>query len=167
MQRFSLWLQPSKSDNFLLQDVLFKLAKEYQTPLFEPHLTLLSGCLDPEDFLEQTFFKKHPPFSVKIKVLNQSQRFFQPIFLEIAENRALTLLRQQCLQKFKMTNVTIKHPHVSLLYGKFVKKERQVIMKSLNLKLFKKIEFNKISLVITEGMVEKWKKVKTVHLRKS
>lgn len=166
MARFSLWLQPSKSDQEVLKKVILKLVKENRTPFFEPHLTLMSGDLDPRDFLPR-IFNNFPPISVKIRVLTQSQRFFQAIFFEMAENRILKELRRQCLQELKMTGTNVRPSHVSLLYGKFVKNERQAIMKTINLKLFTKIEFDKLSLVITEGAVEEWKKIKTIRLRKN
>lgn len=165
MSRFSVWLQVSEPYLLFFNQVLKELAKSHQTPVFEPHLTVLSGVLNPSKFSKDSF-EKHRPILLKTERLSESKEFFQGIFLEFRENSKINRLQQHCLRQLEISDVSIKQPHLSLLYGKFVKKERLAIIKKLNIKLPQKIEFDRISLFITEGKVEEWKKVKTVFLKK-
>ena len=44
--RYHLWLKPSREASDQFADVIRQLALDLNTPIFEPHITLLGMCMD-------------------------------------------------------------------------------------------------------------------------
>jgi len=46
---YALWLMPSGDSYEILAQTILRLSRQYSTPFFEPHVTLLGGLLEPEE----------------------------------------------------------------------------------------------------------------------
>lgn len=160
---YSIWLMFQKDDEILFQSIIDELCKEFNSPLFKPHLTLLAGIEEEEENLFNKFSKiveNLNSFYIKVVDVKYSIEFYKSFFLEIEKDKFLEDLFRKAINIFDLKiNSSDFHPHISLLYS-----NESIEIKALLLERFaglvdKKIFVNKISLVKTEGIPSNWEEL--------
>lgn len=134
---FSVWLVPQKNDEKELTSIIDNLAKENDSPVFTPHLTLIGdtdiGFEDVKSAVDEVFANQ-PQFKIKAQGLNQSEAFFKTVFIEFEINDTLRNLFQAFSQRTDKRNIDNFKPHISLIYKLMPQDEKVKIINSLNIK---------------------------------
>jgi hypothetical protein len=120
------WLIPSEPKRELFCKLIGILAKEFDAPCFEPHLTLLVTAEDrqvPKQILKQI---DASPIQLRLRGISFSPKFTKTLFVRFKSNNALQNLIVDLRRAAKVHGKFMRDPHVSLLYQKIpvaVKKE--------------------------------------------
>ena len=126
------WLIPAKSERKLFRQLIRILAKEFDAPHFEPHLTLFATrkARRPPAKILQAFTAS--PVRLRIRGTAFSGKFTKTLFVRFESNQALEKLSSNLGQALGMRTNSPRDPHVSLLYKKLsarIKKELAAVIK--------------------------------------
>ncbi|MCX8056562.1 MAG: hypothetical protein N3F03_02995 [Ignavibacteria bacterium] len=163
----SIWLMFDKHSEALLQKLIEDLSKQFNTPSFKPHLTLLPAIEFDENLVDRfsKFTQEIFPIELEVLGINTSNEFYKSIFLEIKKTNQLENIYQRSLEIFKDGKTNSKfEPHISLFYSYHSIEVINKIINDLQTYQFNKILVNKISLVSTEGTPEFWKEIISINL---
>ena len=113
------WLLPAESPRSWFVATIAQLARKYDGPLFEPHVTLYST--DENDEAARTLLERiaalHAPIELSVGGIEHSERFTKTFFVQFANARDA----QQLSDAFVAASPSQKNyefnPHLSLLYA--------------------------------------------------
>ena len=120
------WLIPAEPKRELFCELIRILAKQFDAPRFEPHLTLLVTAEDRQtskQILEQIDASL---IQLRLREISFSSKFTKTLFVRFKSNNALKNLIVDLRHAAKSGGKFVRDPHVSLLYKKIpvaVKKE--------------------------------------------
>lgn len=128
---FAVWLTPAPSDRRWLRKVIQDYAAEYDTPAFEPHLTLYSGVSQPEENLQNIIAESltaPSPITLEIMGLNYSENFFKTGFITFALSDRLLQLSNAIRDRLSAPKEYDLAPHVSLMYKDIPIEQKRLAM---------------------------------------
>ena len=102
-QTYSLWLRPFGDIAHSLRERIKKLSEKYNTPIFEPHVTLLGGLQHGETELTQltdTLAGALHPFDVVLTRAGFGDTFYQSIFVHAQKTSELVDARSTAEKLF-------------------------------------------------------------------
>lgn len=110
------WLVPAEPARGIFRSMIRTLAREFDAPRFEPHVTLLVLPEDervPARILRQI---KAAPMRLRVRAVGFSSRFTKTLFVRLDSTRAFEKLSGdlRCITKSRARLPA--NPHVSLLY---------------------------------------------------
>lgn len=155
---FSIWLSLGDNENEYFNGIISRLSQEYNSPLFPPHITLLSGFLGDEDELlisAKKFSKELKIFKVKIGQLMQLNEIFTSLFFEVKKNTILLFYHKTAKKHFNF-NQKLFFPHISLVYGMFSNDLKNEMKKKIKNPPTHSI-INSITLAYNDEKNLKWK----------
>ncbi|MCR4306406.1 MAG: hypothetical protein NUV42_00385, partial [Candidatus Yonathbacteria bacterium] len=112
---YSVWMVPDGAVGEYLQRIISDLSMKYETPTFEPHVTLISGMDREIEALEYTIqiARRLRPFYIELGVPQRGDRYFRSLFAEVKETPELMeahkVAQEVCGRK------EIYKPYLSLL----------------------------------------------------
>lgn len=165
---YFLWLTPSGSDFRQLLALVNSIGHKYGTPLFEPHITLLSGLLGSEKDIESRVSQLSSQFSaftVHCSNMDWSDDYFRCLYIKVKKEPALVALYKQARKRipnekkgdFEPHNF---EPHISLMYGKLAHKTKQELAIKLEKEYPEHLLIDSLSLYRCSGPPESWRLVK-------
>lgn len=160
--KYSLWLRPFGDIAFSIQQRINKLSEKYQTPSFEPHVTLLSGIRYGETELIQlteTLAGALKPFDLLLTKAGYRDKFYQSLFVHIKKSKELMNAYETALQLFGYEADEEFIPHLSLLYGDLSREEKERILSVMGREFHIRFQVHSLLLVNTEGKPADWKKI--------
>lgn len=116
---FAMWLTPTSTDRRWLSKVIQDFSTEHHTPAFEPHVTLYSGLLSPDDSLEeivQSVLLQERPLTLQVAGLGCTDDYFRSGFIAFETCQRLTQLQQKIYTRLKHPSDYVLKPHLSLFY---------------------------------------------------
>ncbi|HLR25751.1 MAG TPA: 2'-5' RNA ligase family protein [Fodinibius sp.] len=162
---YSLWLQPNGDIIYRLQKYIKKLSTKYNTPVFEPHITLLGGLKSSETellSLTNTLASSLHPFELQLTKADYTDRFYQALFIRIKENAPLKEARSLACRLFDCGQADKYMPHVSLLYGDLSRNEKERILNIIGREFYTTFSVKSLALIKSDGRPKEWKKIETV-----
>lgn len=131
---FSLWLMPDDAASKKLSDIIKKLSHEYETPLFEPHITILSNIDSSKsnaihaasDLSVEVFTQK-----IKLTKLAHHNDFFKCIHYKVDYTSQISELYQLARDRFGGLQSKSFMPHLSIVYGTFEPDKRERIISNV------------------------------------
>lgn len=162
---YAIWLTFSKSDRDYLKNVIDTISKKYNSPKFEPHITvygLINSKLDLINNVINEVAQNCNSFVVKKSNVSHSEELWKTIFIELKMNQQLKLVNENLQKHFEKILKYEFNPHISLIYKILPKEEKIKIINELNLKN----EFVVDTIAVQEFFsdIEKWKIVKKHEL---
>ncbi|SRR5258708_11570565 len=145
---YSLWVVPPPEISDLLQKLITNLSSKYNSPSFEPHMTLLGNISsDKKPMLEKanTLVSKLKPLPLSLSEISFSTTYFQSVFVRVkatAELMNANLIAKDIYQ----TDNSVFMPHISLIYGNHSMEERGKIVSEVILP--KNITFNAEEIIV-------------------
>ncbi len=133
----SVWLVPAREDEEELTTTVNNLAKEHNSPIFNPHLTLMGDVSTTLEDLQSAIdgvLGNQPPFRIKTQGLDQSEAFFKTVFIKFELNDTLKNLFQALSQRTNKQSIDNFKPHISLMYKLMPEEEKKKIVQSLSAK---------------------------------
>jgi len=162
MDSYYLWLVPQKETYDEFQKIIQDLSKTYGTPVFEPHITMVTGLSGDENVLVEKIdafvLGKHKLYSTTTDI-DYVHGFFTALYLNIQNTLAIDQLNAQARQCLAPFGQGPYHPHLSLLYGDITSQERERIIADLNC-TGQTILFNKLKLVRGHSDVSQWRVIR-------
>ena len=163
---YAIWLTFSQNDKKYLRKIIKKIAKKYDAPEFEPHITIY-GLIDREINLIKKILKKIAKnnklfISKKIKIL-QSKNLWKTIYIELENKKEFTKIYQNLKEHFEQIEKYEFNPHISLVYKKLSTEEKTKIINQLNIK--QEFTIEKIVILKFFPEIEKWKIIEKYDLQ--
>jgi 2'-5' RNA ligase len=161
--KYSLWLTPSGSDFRQLLALVNSIGHKYGTPLFKPHITLLSGLLGSEEELESRVSQLSSQFSaftVHCSNMDWSDDYFRCLYIKVKKEPALVALHEQARKLIPNKKKGDFEPHISLMYGKLAHKAKQELAIKLEKEYPEHLLIDSLSLYQCSGPPESWHRVK-------
>src|SRR5437879_8040363 len=112
------WLIPAEPAHSFFQGAINDLARRYDAPLFEPHVTIHVGANYP-DAAEKTLSKtarEWQPIHLKAVRIGHSDEFIKTLFVQFAPNRKLRQLNAIIRNAAQDSSHYELKPHLSLIY---------------------------------------------------
>lgn len=159
----SLWLMPTGKAYDKLSGLIKRLAEEYSTPLFEPHVTLLGEAMQSEDDVlkrAEQFASGQNPFPITLNSVDYSDFYFRTLFVRAERTGPLRALRDRAKEAFEMQDIPDYMPHLSLMYGNFPQAIKEQIIKDIGRDQATEFTVNSVQIFKTDGEVNAWHKVK-------
>ena len=161
----AIWLTFSKNDRDYLKKIIDALSEKYQSPKFEPHITVY-GLVDSEMILIENIAKEvtlncNSFWVEKLKIL-QSEELWKTVYVELKMNNQLEMIHKNLKKHFEKIVKYEFSPHISLIYKILPVEEKTKIINELNIK--NKFTIDKLVVQKFFLDIEKWKIVKEYNL---
>lgn len=119
MQQYAIWIIPQEPVYSTLKQAIDQLAKEFSSPTFEPHMTLLVSTRKELSEIEQLvreLANQTEHFEVSLGSVSFSTTYFQSVFVRVNSTAKLMQLNLDAKNLLQEEN-NVFMPHISLLYG--------------------------------------------------
>jgi putative hydrolase of the HAD superfamily len=141
------WLIPAEPARSFLERTIVDLARRYNAPVFEPHITIYVGSdrVETEEVIAKAISGCR---LVQAKVLKvcQSGEFIKTLFVQFALDRKLQQLNEMIRDAAQDSSDYQLTPHLSLLYKKMSILARRQLVHSIKLP-FSEVTFDSIKAV--------------------
>lgn len=142
------WLIPTEPAYTYFQAIINDLARRYDAPVFEPHLTIHVGP-NRADVARRTLSDAAPrlkPIPLDSLRIDHSEKFIKTLFVEFAITTQLRQISRMIRQDAHNSSPYELHPHLSLLYKKMAAASRRELAASIALQ-FCEVMFGGIKAV--------------------
>lgn len=149
----SIWLLPKDSESESLSRVIKSLAQKFDSPLFEPHVTLYSVKIPAENLISlkenlKNRVKDFDSLTLNLLGIGQNGALFKTLYLQLQNSKELNNLYEiirTVLGKYGDYEID---PHLSLLYKEGLTSEEKT--KSVeNIEFSSEINFDKIAIKVS------------------
>jgi len=164
------WLIPAKSQRDFFSETIRILAKQFNAPRFEPHLTIILTPeigVSPHKILKQI---RTSPISLKVCRIGFSSKFTKTLFVRFMSNKSLAKLAVDLARETRSRGQSAHDPHLSLIYKKMPTSVKKELASAIQLP-FSTVLFDSIKAVRcasptkTRWDVEAWHVVAKKSLR--
>jgi 2'-5' RNA ligase len=165
------WLIPVEPASSFFQRMINDLARRYDAPVFEPHMTVHVGS-DHADAAESALAEAARVCrSIKLKALEigQSNEFIKTLFVQFALNKELRQLSEIIRDAAQDSSRYELNPHLSLLYKRMRDPVRCELVGSIKVP-FPEVTFDALKAVRcisptrSRSDLEAWRVVATTEL---
>ena len=162
--KYSLWLIPTGEVYNKFAKIISDLAKEYNAPIFEPHVTLIGGIVGTEEELSVKTARLAEiirPFKIKLNRMDYFPERHRALIIRAEKTNELIEAKNRAIEVFNLPLVEYM-PHLSLLYGDFSSATKEKIIRKLGSKFDDEFEIKSIYLYYTSGeeQEENWHKIR-------
>ena len=129
----AFWLIPTEPAHSLFQGIIDDLARRFDAPVFEPHVTIHVGT-DHADLAEKALeqvARECTEISLTPVGIDQSEEFVKTLFVQFAVNLELRQLNEMIRQSVGDSLKYELKPHLSLLYNKMPAATRRELAASI------------------------------------
>jgi 2'-5' RNA ligase len=164
----SLWLMPIGNVYDKLSGLITRLAQEYKTPLFEPHVTLLGEAMQSDSDIfkrAEQLVSGQKPFPVTLRTVDYQDFYFRTLFVRADRTEPLLSLYNRAKDIFEMQDIPEYMPHLSLMYGNFPQLVKEKIISGIGIDQLTEFTANSVHLFKTDGEANTWRRVKAFPLR--
>lgn len=157
----SLWLLPAPMDTRRLKRFMVKIRRNYPTPSFAPHLTVLGQVKAKVARVRKVSRELAAEYSscrLSFPLIRCSSRYFRAACLTGPRKSFgnVEAVRRRALHKLGLKSGNFS-PHLSVYYGHLKRRERHGIVSIFSGELPVVIGFDRLAVVRTQGDVTKWK----------
>lgn len=134
---FAIWFLFNEDDNDYLNRIIQDLSKQYTSIVFVPHITAYGLVETNLETIEKTVLEciyGVKPFLVEKIKLNYSDDFWKTLFIKIKQNEYLNSINKKLTSKLSKFSKFKFLPHVSLIYKKMNKQEKEHLANNLDIK---------------------------------
>jgi len=159
------WLVPAEPYRELFCEIIRILAKQFDAPRFEPHLTLFATSHSPQTAKKVLRQIKARPIRLKIRKIAYSPKFTNTLFVQLAPMKSLDRLVVDLAGARK----SVRDPHLSLIYKKIPARTKKELASTIRLP-FRSVVFDSVKAVrcpfptTTRADVEAWRVIATKSL---
>jgi 2'-5' RNA ligase len=167
---YAVWLTPRGKVRDELARKIRELSREYATPVFEPHVTLVSGILGSPDQVMAKSAKLAAQVSalvVRLTKLDWLNEYFRCVFVRVAKSRPLVEANRRAKMVFGLERRRAFMPHLSLLYGNLAPRVKKRIVAALGRRWDIEFEVSQLDLVALRGEPHEWRRVKAFRVART
>jgi 2'-5' RNA ligase len=131
------WLIPSEPSRSFFQAIISNLARRYDAPAFEPHVTIHVGADCADATKHALADAAHQCKRIKLKPLRigQSEELIKTLFVEFAMTAALRRIDEVIRNALHDSSQYELKPHLSLIYKKMAAETRRELAASIKVAL--------------------------------
>ncbi len=131
MDALSLWLIPEQEIYKKFQLLIKQLAAEYNSILFEPHVTLFGDVdvKDPDSAC-RLIASKIKPYTIKLDAVDYTERKYRALFIRVKKTPEV-LNAYEITRKIVGSDETDYMPHLSIYYGSLPVEAKESIIKKI------------------------------------
>lgn len=165
---YHLFFEPKGQIKHVCDSLIATLAKTYQGPVFDSHITVLARIEHgtDEEVIEtarQLSFNV-AAFSTRVEAIESEAAYFRALYYRVTPEPTMSYHKLAAAAFGMQPHETFK-PHLSLYYGLIEEKEWQTVIDSVPENAVDTIVIDTISVYRTPGAVATWKKVAEFPLR--
>jgi 2'-5' RNA ligase len=167
-QKYALWFRPFGDTAFKLKYRIKELAQKFNSPVFEPHITILSGLNRGQTDLTQltdTLAGSLAPFTVELTELGYRDDYYQSFFARVKKTDAFMHAQDVGEKLFGCQTDEEYFPHLSLMYGHADDKAKRKLLHTVGPSLNLSFPVHSLLLIKTEGEVGDWEKIHTAEFK--
>ncbi|KFG68649.1 hypothetical protein JH26_15985 [Microvirga sp. BSC39] len=120
VQYHSIWLMPRDEDEQAFAVIVRNLAKRFDSPVFQPHLTLVEDmprtCEELKPLLEQ-LTEGMASFTAPVDAVEESSLYYRSFYARFPVSVPLRTLKERAVGLFEVGSLETFMPHISLAYG--------------------------------------------------
>jgi 2'-5' RNA ligase len=156
------WLIPAAPERELFRELIRILAKQFDAPRFEPHLTIMAAPEERESPGKILRAIKATPIRLKVREISFSTKFTKSLFARFTNGKAFEKLAADLAHAAGSQAKPPAQPHVSLLYKKLPATSKKQLASAIKLP-FREVVFDSIKAVRcawptkTRAEVESWR----------
>jgi 2'-5' RNA ligase len=142
------WLIPAEPAHSFFQRIINELARRYDAPLFEPHVTIHVGTnrADLAEIALADAAREVEPIRFKTVGIDQSDEFVKTLFVQFELSTELRQINEIIRNAAQDSSKYQLKPHLSLLYKKMAAATRRELAASIKVP-FSEISFDRIKAV--------------------
>jgi 2'-5' RNA ligase len=149
------WLCPAEPERDQFARVIGDLATRFDSPTFEPHVTIQTTNAareDPARVLEK-IGKGRPPFRLRVRGLDYSDEYTKTLFVQLAPDTKLAQLSDDLRRASVSPGDYQLNPHMSLLYKKMDEETKRHLAASIVLP-FTDVSFSSVKAVVSPAEIQ-------------
>ncbi len=159
----AFWLRPRAREREVLAELIRELARRYDAPWFEPHVTVQAGAIHPEAAAEiLRGVARREPVVLRVAGVAFADVFTKTVFVQFHPSEEAAQLSAAIGAAGGMASGYAFDPHLSLLYRTMPEAERAAVARMIALP-FESVVFDSMEAIacpaqITERAdVEAWR----------
>lgn len=163
---YSIWIKPTSKIKEKLSKIMISLSRRFNSPVFEPHVTLAEGIGGRREELFsklQELADSLTPFKIELMKIDDG-RYFKNIVVLVKKSKELMEAHLKARRIFKLEKKKYI-PHLTLLWKVVNQEERREVIEELGNQLNITFEAENLHLVPIGEIPEEWKSIKEVKLR--
>jgi 2'-5' RNA ligase len=165
---YSLWLVPAERLYDRLYSLIQQLSRPYNTPEFEPHVTLLGGLTgDLETIIlkSATLASTMKYFNATLAALDHREEFYRCLFAHLEHTEAIMQANARARQVFGDVGKESYMPHLSLMYGSVNTRIKQKIIQTISTEIHGTFTVEQFHLYSTTGLPDRWFRIAQFALK--
>ena len=154
-ETLTYWLIPAEPARAYFQSVIRDLARRFDAPVFEPHVTLYGTDAvgdDPAKVLAAALANVKP-YRLSIAGIDFSAKFTKTLFVQFRPDAGLTELSQKLRAASLSQRDYELNPHLSLIYKTMPAETKIEIKEALRLP-FEEVRFDSVKAILTPAKIE-------------
>ncbi len=158
-KHYALWLLLPDEAHSRYGAIIEAIARQYGTPRFEPHITLLGELTGEEQTLAQqtqALAREIEPFELRLLEAKYENEYYRCLYVLVAPSRALLRARERARERFARRIETAYVPHLSLVYGALAEEQKEKILEHTGRYFDETLRIGEIGLYAIEGSPEQW-----------
>jgi len=158
---YSIWLMPAGTVYDALREQISDLSREFGTPTFEPHVTLMGGLEGKEHDVAASTARLAGivrPYRIILRGAAQTDYYFRCVFSTADKEDEVMDANRAAKEVFGRHDDAPYMPHLSLVYGNLPEETRNALVAKFD-DLVAEFPVDRLHLFRTEGIVPQWRKV--------
>jgi 2'-5' RNA ligase len=140
------WLLPEPAARAVFSREIRELARQFDAPSFEPHVTIFIAPENSRAPLEVLHEVGPVDIELAIQSIRFSEQFTKTLFVQFERNSALQKLGDRIWKASNARDHYLIEPHLSLLYAKLPSKTNQILADNIRLP-FREVGFTSICVM--------------------
>lgn len=168
-RKYSFWFMPTGTEEQRFSQLIAQLAKDYSSPMFPPHVTLVGSIEAFEEKIigqAQELASLIHPFSMQLTSIAYTDTYYRALFVKVEPSIKVLAAYEQATKLFPGDQETGYMPHLSLLYGDFPVSTKKEMIKKTGEEFTDSFEIDTLHLYLTEGAVSDWRRIKALPLQR-
>lgn len=165
--RYALWIMLSKDAAKKFSKIILEISKEYRSPAFEPHITLIIiKSMNEKEAIKKSrvLIESLRPFEIFLDKIDFLDTYFRCLFVKAKKTKDLMGANKKAQKIFNVKDDYM--PHLSLMYGNFPEETKRKIIKHIGEKIEENFITKEIRLINCESPDTKdWNTVKIFRLK--
>jgi len=154
---YCIWLTFDSSN---LSEIIMKLALKYNSPVFQPHCTLIGKTDKSLPRMKSAaidLVSNYIPIDVHPAKISYTDNLWRALYIELDEKTVFTKWHEQICDLLSINYDNDYLPHISLMYNTISVREKEKLTGEIKLKLAYKI--SSIKIIDCNEKVEEWSTV--------
>ena len=164
---YYLWLLPPPPIRDRFTGLIDRLGRQFETPRFTPHLTLI-GSLDLplDDLVERTtdLAANLAPVPIRLTGPGWTDQYFRCFFMRAERSPELLAAHENACTTLGQQAESDYMPHLSLVYGNVPQEQKDNIAESIGADFNLAFHADRIGLCCPTGTPEQWQLPRTFTL---